>query len=157
VGRGVAMIFGFLVLSITLLAISVIDARTRRIPDWLSLPLIATGMVWSHRYGALPFPDYVFGCVGGFASLWLFGSVYFNLRGREGLGMGDAKLFAAAGAWLGWQALPLVLLAAALGGLTFAVARGVLFGRPTAREIAFGPWIAAAFWTLWVAGQTLAA
>lgn len=146
------MIVGFLVLSVVLTAIAVIDLRTRRIPDGLSLPLVLVGLIWSYRHGALPFSDYVLGAAAGFASLWLFGAVYFRLRGREGLGVGDAKLFAAAGAWMGWQVLPLVLLAAALGGLVYALASRIFVERPVADEIAFGPWIAAAFWLVWCVG-----
>lgn len=149
------MIIGFLVLTTTLIAISVIDLRTQRIPDGLSLPLVVAGLIWSHRYGTLPLSDHLLGTAAGFVSLWLFGTVYFRLRGREGLGMGDAKLFAATGAWIGWQLLPLTLLAAALGGLAYALKTRMFVGQPTGGEIAFGPWIAAALWLQWTLGLIL--
>lgn len=71
------------------------------------------------------------------------GAWYHRRTGIDGLGLGDAKLFGAAGAWLGWQMLPHVLLAASLAGL---VAAGLL----RRRRIAFGPWIAAGFFAVWL-------
>ncbi len=152
---GATVTLGFLVLTTTLTAISVIDFRTRRIPDWLSLPLIVAGLLWSHQWGDLPFADYLIGVGVGFASLGVFGSIYFRIRGHEGLGLGDAKLFAAAGAWLGWQALPLVLLVASLGGLAYGLIVRAFSKGQTGPQIAFGPWIAAAIWLAWLASTTM--
>jgi leader peptidase (prepilin peptidase)/N-methyltransferase len=134
-------------LGATLLAIAVIDFRTYRIPDWLSLPLVAAGLAWS----ALTRADWIAHVVGaavGYTSLAAFGALYFRLRQREGLGLGDAKLFAAGGAWLGWQALPLVLAVSAIAGLTFALAARRL---PPAAPLAFGPWLALGIWLGWLA------
>jgi leader peptidase (prepilin peptidase)/N-methyltransferase len=88
----------------------------------------------------------VIGAAAGYASLALFGAFYFRLRGRDGLGLGDAKLFAAGGAWLGWEALPLVLAVAAVAGLAFALA---VARRPGA-QIAFGPCLALGIWVGWL-------
>lgn len=135
-----------LVLGAFLLAIAVIDRRSHRIPDRLSLPLIALGLGQAAFAGAA-MPDHVLGAAGGYLALAGFGALHFRWRGTEGLGLGDAKLFAAAGAWLGWQALPLVLAIAAVGGLAHAV----LAARARAGEaIAFGPWIALAIWICWI-------
>lgn len=131
-----------------LAAIAVVDLRTYRIPDRLSLPLTGGGLLWAAVAGPGPWTDHLIGAAAGYASLAGFGAVYFRLRGREGLGLGDAKLFAAAGAWLGWQALPLVLATAALAGLVFAFATSRR--RPDAR-LAFGPWLALATWLVWLA------
>ena len=140
------MSWGGAVLGATLLAIAVIDLRTYRIPDWLSLPLVAAGLAWS----ALTRPDWsphLVGAAVGYASLAAFGALYFRLRRREGLGLGDAKLFAAGGAWLGWQALPLVLAVSAVTGLIFAL---VTRQRPPAAPVAFGPWLALGIWLGWL-------
>ena len=91
--------------------------------------------------------DHVIGVVAGYALFWGIGEVYFRRTGREGLGLGDAKLFGGAGAWLGWQALPFVLLIAALGGLAAAL---VQRRRGGGAELAFGPWLAAGLWVLWM-------
>jgi leader peptidase (prepilin peptidase) / N-methyltransferase len=134
-------------LTAVLVAVAVIDLRSFRIPDRLSLPLIAAGLVLAWAMPVQPIWHHLIGAMAGFALLAGLGEWYFRQRGVDGLGLGDAKLFAAAGAWLGWQALPAVLMIAACGGLAFAVLDG------TARRaagIAFGPWLALGFWLAWL-------
>lgn len=145
----VAAIGAGAVLFAALAAIAVIDLRTRRIPDRLSLPLAAAGLGWAAWAGE-PFAAHLIGAIAGYASLAIFGAIWFRRSGREGLGLGDAKLFAAGGAWLGWQALPLVLLIASVCGLVFALATRGVHGSP---QIAFGPWIALGIWCGWLAGS----
>lgn len=127
-----------------LAAIAVIDLRSLRIPDALSLPLVAAGLAVAPALRGGATADHLIGAAAGFALFAVIGEVHFRRRGVEGLGLGDAKLFAAAGAWLGWQALPWVLLVAALGGLAFALAAGR--GRP----VAFGPWLALGIAATWL-------
>ena len=138
-------------LAAVLAAISVFDLRHFRIPDALSLPLVAAGLglAWAVPMlaGNQPvFADHLIGAAGGFLVMAAVGEGYFRLRGFEGLGLGDAKLFAAAGAWLGWQSLPLVLLIAALGGLAYALVQR----RNAGAALAFGPWISLAFFGCWL-------
>jgi leader peptidase (prepilin peptidase) / N-methyltransferase len=134
-------------LTLILGAIALIDLRHFRIPDMLSLPLIAAGLALALWLPDLPFWPRLAGAVAGFAILGAIGAWYYRRTGTDGLGLGDAKLFAAAGAWLGWQALPAVLLIAALGGLAFAA----VAGRTDRHEaIAFGPWLALGFWVVWL-------
>ena len=83
------------------------------------------------------------GAGAGYGVFAIMGAAHFRATGREGLGLGDAKLLGAAGAWLGWYDLPLLVALAALGALAFAA----LFRH---RRVAFGPWLAGAFWALWV-------
>jgi leader peptidase (prepilin peptidase)/N-methyltransferase len=130
-----------------LIAIAVIDLRSFRIPDVLSLPLIAAGLVLAWVQPLMPFWHHLIGAAVGFALLAGVGEWYFRQQGVDGLGLGDAKLFAAAGAWLGWQALPAVLLIAALGGLGFALRQR---GATRGTAIAFGPWLALGFWLVWL-------
>ncbi|OYU37710.1 MAG: hypothetical protein CFE33_19375 [Pseudorhodobacter sp. PARRP1] len=134
-------------LSITLLTISVIDIRTLRIPDFLSLPLIGVGLGiainGTDNFGA----DHFAGAIVGFLLFAGLGEFYFRLRGVDGLGLGDAKLFAAAGAWLGWTYLPLILLLAASGGLVAALLRPET--EPNA-PLALGPWIALSLWLVYI-------
>jgi leader peptidase (prepilin peptidase)/N-methyltransferase len=112
----------------------------------LSLPLAAAGLLHAAMLDPEALPAHLLGAGLGYASLAAFGALYFRLRGREGLGLGDAKLFAAGGAWLGWQALPLVLAVAAVTGLVFALAAR----RRPAPHIAFGPWLALGIWIGWI-------
>ena len=84
-----------------LLAIALIDLRTFRIPDWLSLPLIVAGLARTGLLDPERLPAHVLGAAAGYATLGLLGAAYFRWRGRDGLGLGDAKLFAGLGALLG--------------------------------------------------------
>ena len=123
--------------------IVVADFRYRRIPDRASLPLIGVGLALTGVVSQIGLADRLIGAGVGFLVLWGLGEAFFRLRGVEGLGIGDAKLFAAAGAWLGWQALPAVLLIASVMGLVFAAVM-------RRRDLAFGPWLAAGFALVWV-------
>lgn len=135
-------------LAAMLIAISIVDLRTRRIPNILSLPLAAAGLGWTAWATPEALPAHVLGALIGYAVLAAFGEVYFRKRGREGLGLGDAKLFAAGGAWLGWQNLPLVMLIASVTGLLYALVTRRLRADD---EFAFGPWIALGIWMAWIA------
>ena len=131
----------------SLLALAWIDWQRMRLPDLLTLPLLAAGLAAT----ALEMPGEllsgVIGAVLGYMALRLIDEGYRRLRGREGLGQGDAKLLAAGGAWLGWEALPWVVLLAAVLGLALALlqrARGMALTRETA--LPFGPSLALAIW-----------
>lgn len=141
-----------LVLGAALLAIAVWDARTMRIPDFLSLPLIVVGFAAAWTVGALPLTDHLIGAGAGYTALALLALLYRRVRGRDGLGLGDAKLMAAAGAWLGWLALPSVLLVASFTGLGHALVRAVLRRGDGAPALPFGPHIAFAFLLVWLLG-----
>jgi leader peptidase (prepilin peptidase)/N-methyltransferase len=98
------------------------------------------------------------GAFAGFAAFALIGFTYRRLRGREGLGLGDAKLLAAAGAWLGWQALPGVVLIGALSALALALAGAAGGGKLiVTTQIAFGSHLALAFWLVWLFGPVVLA
>ncbi len=138
------------ILAAALVQLIVIDLREFRLPNYLTVPLIALGLLLA----ALRLSDWpveaAIGATLGFSVFWLIGAIYFRLRGIDGLGQGDAKLLAAAGAWLGPLALPWVVLLAAVGALAMAVATGRLGRQP----LAFGPWLAGAFWVLWIFSLT---
>lgn len=136
------------ILGAVLMALARFDLREGRLPDRLTLPLGALGLALAAwRSGGVPLAQLA-GAGAGFAVFWALGEAHFRLRGIEGLGQGDAKLLGAAGAWLGWRDLPLVVLAAALGALAAVALRRA--GRPRNPEIAFGPWLALAFMALWL-------
>lgn len=131
---------------LVLLLLARIDLDQMILPDWLTLPLATAGL-----FGALlpdwPGPtvmDAWLGCLAGYGSLFAIRWVYFRFRSREGLGLGDAKLFAAAGAWCGWAGLPNILFLAALASLLIALGMGQRLNSTT--PLPFGPSLAVAIW-----------
>jgi len=136
-----------------LLVLGWIDWRHGILPDALTLPLIPLGLAVAGWFEPENLPDPLLGVACGYVGLWLVAWVYRRLRGREGLGRGDAKLLAAGGAWVGASGLPTVLAGAALAALVAAGAM-MLAGRRLDRYSAlpFGPFLAAAIWLVWLAG-----
>jgi leader peptidase (prepilin peptidase)/N-methyltransferase len=135
-----------------LLALALIDQRELILPDALTLPLIVAGLVVAglgRRIGLAPLvdlPEAATGAAIGFSCFALLAWGYRRLRHREGLGLGDAKLLAAAGAWLGALRLPMVILVAAL--IALAVALALDWHRRPDRQVPFGPFLAIAFWLI---------
>ena len=136
-----------------LLTAAWIDAETFWLPDALVLPLIPAGLLATWLLGREAIVDRAVGAAAAWAGLRGLGWLYARFRHREGLGEGDAKLFAVGGAWLGWQALPWVLLTGAALGLLFAALQRLL-GRTMSMTtpIPFGPPLAAAIFAIWLAG-----
>ena len=145
-----------LALGWTLLALSLIDLRSYRLPDGGTLPLILAGLALSAIGQTGPLWLHLLGAAVGYAALAGIGAVYERLRGEPGLGLGDAKLLAAAGAWLGLQALPSVMLIACLSALAMAAVLARLRGELGWRSaIPFGPALAVGFWITWLYGPLL--
>ena len=139
-----------------MLAIAVVDARRFIIPDVLSLPAIPAGLLASGRLmdasaADLVRIDHVIGMLAGGLGLWLVRAAYFRVRGREGLGLGDVKLAAAGGAWIGWQSLSDAILLAAALALSLAIALAVVRGKQlsAAAKIPFGCFLAPSIWLVW--------
>ena len=121
--------------------------------DALTLPLVPAGLAVAWLVEPAKLADHVLGAVVGFLALAAVGFAYRRLRGREGLGLGDAKLFAGAGAWVTWQGLPSVLLLAAAAALAWQLAAARLGGRQLeGRELPFGPYLGTALWLVWLYG-----
>jgi len=131
-------------LAMVLVIAALIDLREMVLPDWLTLPLIPLGWAMSLR-GAPALSDRLIGSAAGFAAFAGIAALYRRLRGRDGLGLGDAKLLAAAGAWVGWQDLPSVVLLGAVTALCWALATR----RDPSQPLPFGPFLAGAFWLVW--------
>ncbi len=145
----------FLTLALTitgaalLVAAAVIDARTRRLPDVLTLPLIVLGLLAAWALG-LPLWLHGLGAALGYLLMAGLELGYRRIRGRDGLGRGDAKLLAAGGAWCGALGLAPVLLIASASGLLFVLILRVA-GRAMSAEaaIAFGPFLAFGIALVW--------
>jgi leader peptidase (prepilin peptidase)/N-methyltransferase len=136
-----------------LLALALTDIENFVLPDFLTLPLLAFGLVesWVYEPDAIA-ARLVGAAAGGFFVLGLR-AAYLRIRGIEGIGLGDAKLLAAAGAWTGWQGLPTVLLLSALLALVIVAwqARGRRNLSLTDR-VPYGAYLCFAIWVVWIHG-----
>lgn len=132
--------FSLWLLAAFLLPLAMIDGQHQLLPDCLTQPLLWVGLLIHSVDHVLPLHDALFGAVAGYLSLWLLYWAFRLNTGREGLGYGDLKLLAALGAWCGWQALPSIVLLAALSGIS---GFGVLtYLNKNNQTIPFGPSLA---------------
>ena len=141
-------VFGWL-----LLTLAAIDWRAYLLPDALTALLAIAGLVAAWVFDRTAFAGHLIAMIAGFAVFAAIAFAYRRLRARDGLGLGDAKLLAALGAWVSWQGLPSVVLAAAIFGLAAALALS-LAGRALLRDdrIAFGTFLALGGWLVWLYG-----
>jgi leader peptidase (prepilin peptidase)/N-methyltransferase len=151
-----------LLLTWALIALTGIDIDHQLLPDDITLPLLWAGLlaavvIGPHAGVALPVAprDAILGAVAGYGSLWLVYHAFKLVTGKEGMGRGDFKLYAALGAWLGWKVLPLVILLSAATGAILGIAMIALRGRDRAAPMPFGPYLAAAGWIAMLYGDTL--
>jgi leader peptidase (prepilin peptidase)/N-methyltransferase len=128
----------------TLLALGFIDARTGLLPDAITLPLLWTGLLVNLGSVFTTPESAILGAAAGYLALWLVYWIFKLVSGREGIGYGDFKLFAALGAWLGWQALPAILLVAAMAGAVTGLTAMMLGWIKREEPLPFGPFLAAA-------------
>jgi leader peptidase (prepilin peptidase) / N-methyltransferase len=136
-----------------LLTLGWIDLRCWLLPDALTLPLIVAGLVQAAIFAPDELTGRGAGAALGYLGLWLVAIAYRRLRGRDGLGMGDAKLLAAIGAWTGALALPQVVLLAACSALLVALGFTLAGIRlRAATPLPFGPFLALAAWAIWLWG-----
>jgi leader peptidase (prepilin peptidase) / N-methyltransferase len=139
-----------------LLAASMIDIDHQLLPDQIILPLLWLGIGFNLFFvGFASLEDSVIGAMAGYLSLWLFYWIFKIITGKEGMGYGDFKLFAVAGAWLGWQALPMIILLSSLVGAIIGVALILTLGRDKNVPMPFGPFLAAATWVALLWGEQL--
>ncbi|MEO7161123.1 MAG: A24 family peptidase [Polaromonas sp.] len=140
--------------SAALLALAVIDWDTTLLPDDITLPLLWGGLIaaalqWNP---AVDLPTALWGAVAGYLSLW---GVYWAFKlatGKEGMGYGDFKLFAALGAWFGWPALvPMILMASVIGAV-IGIAMKFSSGLREGGYVPFGPFLAGAGFTAMIFG-----
>jgi len=127
-----------------LLVLAWIDFKSFRLPDTLTIPLAAYGLIanifldlgWANISSAL------IGCVLGYSSLFLLNQIHLKLKKVHGIGMGDAKLLAALGALFGWENLPYILSVASISGLLGGYIWLKIHQQNTAQPFPFGPFIA---------------
>lgn len=141
--------------SAAVLTLACIDWDTTLLPDDITLPLLWAGLCAAGlKLTDTSVPDALWGVVGGYLSLWLVYWAFKLTTGKEGMGYGDFKLFAALGAWFGWQALiPIILMASVIGAV---IGIGIKF-RGELREggyVPFGPFLALAGLTAMIFGPS---
>ena len=151
-----------LILTWSLIALTAIDIDHQLLPDRITLPLMWLGLLASVIQGPaqqLQLPvspaDSIIGASAGYLSLWLVYQVFKLMTGKEGMGYGDFKLYAALGAWLGWKLLPLIILLSAATGALLGILMIVARGRDRAAPMPFGPYLAAAGWLAMMYGGPL--
>ncbi|HDZ8925481.1 TPA: prepilin peptidase [Aeromonas dhakensis] len=144
-----------LLLTWVLVALTFIDLDKMLLPDQLTLPLLWGGLLFNLAGGFVPLADAVIGAMAGYLVLWSLYWAFKLLTGKEGMGYGDFKLLAALGAWLGWQALPIVLLLSSLVGAIIGISLILLRNHHQNKPIPFGPYLAIAGWIALLWGDTI--
>ncbi len=139
--------------SAAIVCLAGIDWDTTLLPDDITLPLLWAGLCAAALdWLPLTLNDALWGAVAGYLSLWLVFWAFKLTTGKEGMGYGDFKLFAALGAWFGWQALiPIILMASVIGAV---VGIAIKF-KGALREggyVPFGPFLALGGLTAMIAG-----
>lgn len=136
--------------TVTLLVLSVIDLRIQLLPDRITYPAIPVFFLLGRVCGQTTLTDAAIGLLAGYGVIWGIAAGYRLLKGREGLGLGDAKLLSLIGGLLGWHALPWTLFLGSVSGLLLAVPV-LLFRRRAAQdgsllhvEVPFGPFLSLA-------------
>lgn len=136
-----------------ILTLGLIDWDTTLLPDDITLPLLWGGLIAAAlQWTTVPLPSALWGAVAGYLSLWL---VYWSFKlvtGKEGMGYGDFKLFAALGAWFGWPALVPIILMASVIGAVIGIAMKFSSGLREGGYVPFGPFLAAAGLTAMIFG-----
>lgn len=146
---------GALFLSWALIALTFIDVDHQLLPDKITLPLIWLGLAFNHADVYTDLHSSVIGAIAGYLSLWSIYHLFKLVTGKEGMGYGDFKLLAALGAWMGWQALPMIVLLSSFVGAAIGITLVLLKNHQREIPIPFGPYLAIAGWIALVWGDTI--
>ena len=131
--------------SAAIVALAMIDWDTTLLPDDITLPLLWAGLIVAALgWTGVTLPQALWGAVAGYLSLCAIYQAFKLLTGKEGMGYGDFKLFAALGAWFGWQALVPIILMASVIGAVVGIAMKVSSSLREGGYVPFGPFLAGA-------------
>ena len=144
-----------LLLTWVLIALSFIDIDHQLLPDNITLPVLWLGLFLSLFDLYCGIHASVIGAITGYMVLWLVYQAFKLVTGKEGMGYGDFKLLALFGAWLGWQALPLIILLSSLVGAVIGITMMIVVKRDHNIPIPFGPYLAVAGWIALLWGHDL--
>ena len=131
-------------LILVLVYLSYIDFRSFRLPDVITLPLIVLGLFFNGFFQIrfVNIESALWGAILGYGALWILNTLYRLIKKQDGIGMGDAKLLAALGSWLGWSVLPKLLLIASFAGIIGGLLYLQWRGQNTRSAFPFGPFLA---------------
>jgi len=139
-----------------LIALSMIDFDHKILPDDFTLPLMWAGMLFNtSSFAFITLSQSVWGAALGYFSLWSVFWLFKLMTGKDGMGYGDFKLLAALGAWLGWQAIPGIILYSSLVGSAIGVVLIFILKRDKNNGIPFGPYLAVSGWLVLVCKEML--
>lgn len=144
-GLSVELLF-MLLLTWFLIAMTYIDFEHQTLPDILTLPLLWLGLLSSCFNLFATSHDAILGAIIGYLFYWIINALFKLIAKRDGIGQGDFKLLAAAGAWLGWQILPFIILTSSALGLVYGILMIGWRRHDRKKPIPFGPFIAIALW-----------
>jgi leader peptidase (prepilin peptidase)/N-methyltransferase len=148
-------IMAALFFSWALICLTMIDIDHKLLPDQITLPLLWLGLIVNSFEMFVPFMDAFWGAVAGYLILWSVYWIFKLITGKEGMGFGDFKLLAALGAWLGWQALPLILIFSSLVGVIIGITILTISKQGRETTLPFGPYLAIAGWITFLWGQQI--
>ena len=138
-----------------LIAMAFIDYDTFLLPDQLTLPFLWLGLIVNLWGSITTLESAVVGAMLGYLLLWSIYWLFKLITGKEGMGYGDFKLLGALGAWLGWQAIPALVLIASVVALLYAIATGLFAADKRNNPMPFGPFLAVAGWVCLMYRDTL--
>jgi len=148
-----AVLFGYsfnaaaaIVLTWALIVLSLIDLDTRYLPDSITIPFVWLGLLVNYFGLFATLENAVIGATAGYAILWLLNQGFRLATGKEGMGHGDFKLLAMLGAWLGWQALPIIIFFSSLIGAIVGICLIAYRNHNRDIPLPFGPFLAGAGW-----------
>ncbi len=158
----VAWHFGFgwqtgaaLLLTWALIALSMIDVDHQLLPDSITLPFLWLGLLLSLFPVFADMRASLIGAIAGYLALWTVYQLFKLVTGKEGMGFGDFKLLALLGAWMGWQALPMIVLLSSAVGALLGGGMILIQGRDRAQPMPFGPYLAIAGWIALLWGEQI--
>jgi len=135
-----------------LICLCFIDVKHQILPDNVTLPLLWAGLIINVFQVFTDLESAVLGACFGYISLWSIAYIFKTITKKEGMGHGDFKLFAAIGAWLGWQIMPSIILVASLTGALVGICMVLFQGKDKQTPFPFGPYLAFAGWLAIVIG-----
>ncbi len=136
----------FFILSIFFIIIFFIDLKHFIIPNELTFPLMAIGLLKSFdpNLNQYLFPNFLNSLIGGVAGyiiIWMIIFIYKRFRNKEGMGLGDAKLLSAIGFWFGWISIPFILFFSSFIALVLALPSLINKSKNLSSQIPFGPYL----------------